>query len=68
MASVVCASHEIEPKDMAPPEKRLTISAAGSTSSSGIGLGASLKSSNARSAMMPASCSPTLRVYSLNWA
>ena len=36
-ASVVCASREIEPKDMAPVEKRLTISFAGSTSSIGIG-------------------------------
>ena len=38
IASVVCASREIEPKLMAPVEKRLTISAAGSTSSSGTGL------------------------------
>ena len=37
MASVVCASRLIEPKLMAPVEKRLTISAAGSTSSSGTG-------------------------------
>jgi hypothetical protein len=35
MASVVCASRLIEPKLMAPVEKRLTISLAGSTSSSG---------------------------------
>jgi hypothetical protein len=28
---VVCASREIEPKDMAPVTKRLTISTAGST-------------------------------------
>ena len=35
MASVVCASRLIEPKLIAPVEKRLTISAAGSTSSSG---------------------------------
>ena len=38
MASVVCASRLIEPKLIAPVAKRLTISAAGSTSSSGIGL------------------------------
>ncbi len=38
MASVVCASREIEPKDMAPVEKRLTISTAGSTSSSDTGV------------------------------
>src|SRR5215467_14500055 len=35
-ASVSCASREIEPSDIAPVEKRLTISAAGSTSSSGM--------------------------------
>ena len=29
MASVVCASREIEPNDIAPVEKRLTISTAG---------------------------------------
>jgi hypothetical protein len=33
----VCASRLIEPNDMAPVAKRLTISAAGSTSSSGTG-------------------------------
>ena len=38
IASVVCASREIEPNDIAPVEKRLTMSAAGSTSSSGTGL------------------------------
>ncbi len=38
IASVVCASLEIEPKDIAPVEKRLTISAPGSTSSIDIGL------------------------------
>ena len=38
MASVVCASREIEPNDIAPVAKRLTISLAGSTSSSGTGL------------------------------
>ena len=37
-ASVVCASREIEPYDIAPVEKRLTISLAGSTSSIGTGL------------------------------
>ena len=35
-ASVSCASRESEPSDIAPVEKRLTISAAGSTSSSGM--------------------------------
>ena len=37
IASVVCASREIEPNDIAPVAKRLTISLAGSTSSSGTG-------------------------------
>ena len=37
-ASVSCASRESEPSDIAPVENRLTISAAGSTSSSGIGV------------------------------
>ena len=35
MARLVCASREMEPKLMAPVEKRLTMSAAASTSSSG---------------------------------
>jgi hypothetical protein len=35
IASVVCASVEIDPSDIAPVAKRLTISLAGSTSSSG---------------------------------
>ena len=38
MASVSCASLLIEPNDMAPVVKRLTISLAGSTSSSGTGV------------------------------
>ena len=38
IASVVWASREIEPNDIAPVAKRLTISLAGSTSSSGTGL------------------------------
>ena len=37
MASVSCASALIEPKDIAPVAKRLTIASTGSTSSSGIG-------------------------------
>jgi len=48
IASVSCASLLIEPKDIAPVLKRLTISLAGSTSSSGIGCGANLKSSRPR--------------------
>src|SRR5665648_1672 len=39
MARVVCASRLMEPKDMAPVAKRLTISSAGSTSSRGTGEG-----------------------------
>ena len=46
IASTVCASVEIEPSDIAPVEKRLTISAAGSTSSIGTGLQASNLNSN----------------------
>ncbi len=38
IASVVCASREIEPNDMAPVANRLTMSLAGSTWSSLIGL------------------------------
>src|SRR6202000_914450 len=41
IASVVCASREIEPKLIAPGAKRLTMSLAGSTWSSGTGLGLS---------------------------
>ncbi len=36
IARVSCASFEMEPYDMAPVENRFTISATGSTSSSGI--------------------------------
>ena len=42
MASVVCASRLIEPKLIAPVANRLTISLAGSTSSSGTGSSANL--------------------------
>ena len=45
-ASVVCASVDIEPSDIAPVEKRLTMSFAGSTSSIGIGLRESNRKSN----------------------
>ena len=37
MASVVCASHEMEPNDIAPVANRRTMAEAGSTSSSGTG-------------------------------
>jgi hypothetical protein len=49
-ASVACASVEIEPSDIAPVAKRLTMSLAGSTSPSGIALlGSSLNSNRPRS-------------------
>ena len=48
MASVVCASRLIEPKLIAPVAKRLTISLAGSTSSSGTGSLAKSKVINPR--------------------
>ena len=47
-ASVSCASRESEPSDIAPVEKRLTISDAGSTSSSGTGSRARKRSSPRR--------------------
>ncbi len=51
-AKVACASVEMEPKDMAPVAKRLTISEAGSTSSTEMALeGSSLNSNNPRSVM-----------------
>ncbi len=46
IASVVCASVEIEPSDIAPVAKRLTISLAGSTSSIGTGVQRSKRNSN----------------------
>ena len=48
MASVVCASQEMEPKDMAPVENRLTMADVGSTSSSGTGSPAGLISNRPR--------------------
>ena len=44
MARVVCASHEIDPNDIAPVAKRLTMLLAGSTSSTGTGVGVSISS------------------------
>ncbi len=49
IASVSCASLEIEPSDIAPEAKRLTISLDGSTSSSGTGGPAGSSSSRLRS-------------------
>ena len=53
IARLVCASREIEPKLIAPVAKRLTISAAGSTSSSGIGFSASLNCISPRNGQQP---------------
>ncbi len=63
IASVSCASRESEPSDIAPVENRLTISAAGSTSSSGIGLPFLMRRSPRRVARRTAS-SFTWREYS----
>ena len=49
MASVSCASWLIDPNDIAPVEKRVTIDSTDSTSSSGSGCVASLNSSRPRS-------------------
>ena len=46
IARVACASVEIEPKDIAPVAKRLTISLADSTSPSGMALAGSTLNSN----------------------
>ena len=53
-ASVVCASRLIEPKLIAPVAKRLTISAAGSTSSSGTGGAGRLQVDQAADGQQPA--------------
>ena len=53
MASVVCASRLIEPKLIAPVAKRLTISAAGSTSSIGTGVSAALELHQAADGQQP---------------
>jgi hypothetical protein len=50
-ASVVCASVEMEPRDMAPVAKRLTMSFADSTSSSGTGAPTGLSSNRPRKVM-----------------
>ncbi len=66
MASVVCASVVIEPSDIAPVAKRLTISLAGSTSSSGIALaGSTLNSNRPRSVMWRRLWSLMICAYSL---
>ena len=65
-ASVLCASVLIEPSDIAPVAKRLTISAAGSTSSSGMALaGSTLNSNRPRSVMWRLLWSLMICAYSL---
>ena len=49
IASVSCASELIEPYDIAPVEKRLTIDSTGSTSSIGTGSAAGCSSIRPRS-------------------
>jgi hypothetical protein len=69
IASVSCASLEIEPYDMAPVEKRFTISETGSTSSIGIGerpvFSAPLNRNRPRSVISRSDCSSTAFVYCL---
>lgn len=65
MARVSCASLEMEPYDMAPVEKRLTISLIGSTSSTEIGSRPELKPNRPRSVMRRSDCSFTRSVYIL---
>ena len=63
MASVSCASFEIEPYDIAPVENRLTISETGSTSSIGTGgRTPSLNRNSPRSVISRSACSSTARV------
>ena len=65
-ASVECASVEIEPKLIAPVAKRLTISFAGSTSSSEIALaGSTLNSNKPRKVMWRLDWSLMICAYSL---
>jgi len=51
MARVSCISLEMAPKDIAPVQKRWTISVAGSTSSSGTGSRSPLMSKSPRSVL-----------------
>ena len=64
IASVSWASVEIEPSDIAPVAKRLTISLAGSTSSSGTGSRSVRKVSRPRSVARRAASSLTSSAYS----
>lgn len=65
MARVSCASLEMEPYDIAPVEKRLTISSTDSTSSREIGCLSDLKPKRPRSVMRRSDCSFTRSVYFL---
>src|SRR5215212_9024008 len=58
IASVSCASRLREPSDIAPVANRLTMSFASSTSSSGIGSAANLKSSSPLTVALRAAASP----------
>ena len=64
MASVSWASVEIEPSDIAPVAKRLTISLAGSTSSSGTGSRSVRKVSRPRSVARRVASELTSSAYS----
>ena len=66
IASVSCASAEIDPYDIAPVAKRFTISATGSTSSIGTGGRSGVKSNNPRSVPPSRLSRSTLSVYSSN--
>ncbi len=68
MASVSCASRLIDPYDIAPVAKRLTIRSTGSTSSSGIGSEAGFSRSRPRSVARCVLWSSTSFVYSLKIA
>ncbi len=66
IASVSCASFEMEPYDIAPVAKRLTISLTGSTSSIGTGSRApSRKVKSPRNVASRSDWSSTRLVYSL---
>ena len=66
IASVSCASREIDPRLIAPVQKRLTISLAGSTSSRAYRLARSPRPicSRPRSVALRAASSLTMRAYS----
>ena len=66
IASVSCASLEIDPYDIAPVLNLFTISDAGSTSSNGIGFSANSKSNNPLK-VNPSSSFIINEEYSLNF-